>query len=365
LPLFDDDEAQLISRVAWLYFNDDLTQAEIGARLGIPRLKVTRLLQAGRDRGLIRVVINTAFADCVALESRLAREFGLVRALVSPTPERGDVRQIIGRAAGEYVSTTIPDGASLGVGWGRTIREALAGIVVRAFRGITVTSLYGGVPKSPVNPFDSTAMFARAFKAGVCNHLAAPMFVSTPEVRETIAGQEAFRTFYADALRTDILLTAVGDMTAGATNIELGAVTLEQRAELARAGAVGEFLGGSSTPAATCSTTPSTAAACPPTSQASSTSPASSSSPAARPNATSCAPSCAAATPTSWSPTWKPPGAWSAIRAGGRREKRGGEEEASGGWGAVGPQTPRVRPGLSSRGQSPASEIPGRLATFG
>lgn len=243
MPLFDDDEAQLISRVAWLYFNDDLTQAEIGARLGIPRLKVTRLLQAGRDRGLIRVVINTAFADCVALESRLAREFGLVRALVSPTPERGDVRQIIGRAAGEYVSTTIPDGASLGVGWGRTIREALAGIVVRAFRGITVTSLYGGVPKSPVNPFDSTAMFARAFKAGVCNHLAAPMFVSTPEVRETIAGQEAFRTFYADALRTDILLTAVGDMTAGATNIELGAVTLEQRTELARAGAVGEFLG--------------------------------------------------------------------------------------------------------------------------
>jgi len=99
------------------------------------------------------------------------------------------------------------------------------------------------VPRSPVNPFDSTAMFARQLQARVCNHLAAPMFVSSAQVRETIAGQELFRTFYKEALQVDMVLTAVGDLTAQATNIVLGAVTLDQRAELARAGAVGEFFG--------------------------------------------------------------------------------------------------------------------------
>ena len=241
----DDSEHQLISRVAWLYFKEELTQAEIGERLGLTRIKVNRLLQAGREAGLIRVVINTAFKDCVALEAGLAKEYGLARAIVLPTPERGGryYYDAIGRPAGEYASLQLQDGQAIGVGWGHTIRSAINGMAVRTFRDISVTSLYGGVPRSPVNPFDSTAMFARKLSAAVCNHLPAPMFVSTPEVRDTIAAQPFFRTFYKEALAVDMILTAVGDMTAQATNIALGAISLDQRRDLARAGAVGEFFG--------------------------------------------------------------------------------------------------------------------------
>jgi len=242
---FDESENQLISRVAWLYFHEELTQGEIGERLGIPRLKVNRLLQAGREGGLIRVVINTAFKDCVALEGGLAREFGLARAIVVPTPERGGQHYYdsIGRPAGEYTSLQLLDGQRLGVGWGQTIRAAINGMVIRNFRGVSVTSLYGGVPRSPVNPFDSTAMFARKLQVEVCNHLPAPMFVSQPDVRETVAAQPFFRTFYQEALDVDMILTAVGDLTAQATNIALGAITREQRRDPAPAGAVGEFFG--------------------------------------------------------------------------------------------------------------------------
>ena len=241
----DASEHQLISRVAWLYFNEELTQAEIGERLGLTRLKVNRLLQAGREAGLIRVVINTAFKDCVALEAGLVREFGLVRAMVVPTPERDGLARYdtIGRPAGEYASLQLQDGQRLGVGWGYTLCAAINGMVIRNFRNVSVTSLYGGVPRSPVNPFDSTAMFARKLQAVVCNHLPAPMFVSTQEVRATIADQPFFRTFYEEALAVDMILTAVGDMTAQATNIALGAITQDQRRDLARAGAVGEFFG--------------------------------------------------------------------------------------------------------------------------
>ena len=242
---FDENENQLISRVAWLYYHEELTQGDIGERLGLTRLKVNRLLQAGREAGLIRVVINTAFRDCVALEGELVREFGLERAIVVPTPERDGQHyyETVGRPAGEYASLRLQDGQRFGVGWGRTIRAAINGLVIRSLRGLSVTSLYGGVPRSPVNPFDSTAMFARKLQAEVCNHLPAPMFVSTPEVRETIAAQPFFRTFYQEALDVDMILTAVGDLTAQATNIALGAISLEQRRELARAGAVGEFFG--------------------------------------------------------------------------------------------------------------------------
>ena len=52
-----------------------------------------------------------------------------------------------------------------------------------------------------------------------------------------------FRAFYEEALQVDMILTAVGDMTAQATNIALGAITHAQRTDLANAGAVGEFFG--------------------------------------------------------------------------------------------------------------------------
>jgi len=241
----EESDQQLLSRAAWLYFHEDLTQAEIGERLGITRLKVNRLLQLGRESGLISVCINTPFRECVDLEGRLTRRYGLIRAIVAPTPEPGGERlyEAIGRPAGEYASGALRDGQSLGVGWGKTIRAAINGIASRNYRDITISSLYGGVPRSPVNPFDSTAMFARRFQARACNHLAAPMFVSSPEVRETIAGQELFRAFYREALQVDMILTSTGDLTSQATNLDLGVITPEQRASLARAGAVGEFFG--------------------------------------------------------------------------------------------------------------------------
>ncbi len=108
---FDEDENQLISRVAWLYFHEELTQGDIGERLGLTRLKVNRLLQAGREAGLIRVVINTAFRDCVALEGELVRNFGLTRAIVVPPPSAAaSTSTTPSPPSGEYASLQLRDG---------------------------------------------------------------------------------------------------------------------------------------------------------------------------------------------------------------------------------------------------------------
>jgi len=244
MPNSLQDEEQIVSRVAWLYYHEDLTQAEIGERLGLTRLRVNRLLQSGREQGLVQVVINTPFKSCVALEERLVREFGLARALVVPSPERtGRLYDSIGRPAWDYVSQALRDGQALGVGWGNTIRAALTGVARRNFQDISITSLYGGVPQSPVNPFDSTAMFARIFQAKVCNYVAAPMFVSSSQVRDTLAGQDPFSIYYQEAVQVDMIFTAVGDMSPQATNLILRGVERERWDSMIGAGAVGEFLG--------------------------------------------------------------------------------------------------------------------------
>ena len=52
-------EEEQVARIAWFYYHDGLTQSEISDRLGLTRLKVSRLLEKGHQSGIIRVQINS------------------------------------------------------------------------------------------------------------------------------------------------------------------------------------------------------------------------------------------------------------------------------------------------------------------
>ena len=68
-----EDDEQLRVRVAWLYFMEGLTQADIATRLGITRLRANRLLGEARESGLVNIQVNARLADCVALERAAGR----------------------------------------------------------------------------------------------------------------------------------------------------------------------------------------------------------------------------------------------------------------------------------------------------
>ena len=52
---------QLHTRVAWLYYLENFTQAEIGERLGLTRARVNKMLSECRESGLVRVTLNSHF----------------------------------------------------------------------------------------------------------------------------------------------------------------------------------------------------------------------------------------------------------------------------------------------------------------
>ena len=92
-------EEELLARTAWFYYHDGLTQNEIGDRLGLTRLKVSRLLEKGRQSGVIRVQINSRFEGCLALENTLLKRFDLQHIRVLPRLSEGVLSAQIGRAS--------------------------------------------------------------------------------------------------------------------------------------------------------------------------------------------------------------------------------------------------------------------------
>src|SRR4028119_952439 len=81
------DEDHLIMKVVRLYYEHDLTQAQVANRMGFSRPKVSRLLAEGKKRGLVKVEIAEPTGDFVPMEISLEDRYGLSEALVVASAE--------------------------------------------------------------------------------------------------------------------------------------------------------------------------------------------------------------------------------------------------------------------------------------
>jgi DNA-binding transcriptional regulator LsrR (DeoR family) len=239
-------EEALQARVAWLYYMEGLTQAEIAGRLGLTRLRINRLLGDARDSGLVRVTLNSRFAGCVELEARLRTELGLRDAVIVPTPE--DLDQValqIGRATADFISRLLMERAvhRIGVGWGATLREAVRHVQPAAYPSLSVHSMMGGLTHGlEINTFEIAAALARRLDAQ-CKYLAAPLYAGSAASRDTILQQDVFRDIFEAIADVDVALMGVGDLSRRSLLIRYGLPSDVTAQDLRALGAVGDLLG--------------------------------------------------------------------------------------------------------------------------
>jgi DNA-binding transcriptional regulator LsrR (DeoR family) len=242
LDLLSTDE-QRRTRIAWLYYVEGLTQAEIAGRLAISRARVVRDLQMGRRSGLVRIQINGRLAPCVALERALERRFALKEAVVVPTPhDAAHLPATLGVALGSWLSDRLRPGQTLGVGWGRTLHWSVRALRRRELPGLTVVSLLGGIGRgSEINMYETASRVAETLGAQ-CYYLAAPAFAASAAMRDMLLAQSGLRDVLDRARGADIALVSVGTVGAAATNRRIGLLGEAEAAALAALGVVGDLL---------------------------------------------------------------------------------------------------------------------------
>jgi len=241
-----DDDEQLRVRVAWLYFMEGLTQADIATRLGITRLRANRLLGEARASGLVNIQVNARLSECVALERELVAATGLKDAVIVPTPaDTEQIAPMIGRAAADYLSRHLGENRAraLGIGWGATLRETVRHLASANLRDLSINSMMGGLTQGlELNTFEIASEFARRVNAQ-CNYLAAPIYSGSPKSRDTILAQDVFREAFQRLAAIDVALMSVGDLSRRSLLIRYGLprdVTVEA---LRESGAVGDIMG--------------------------------------------------------------------------------------------------------------------------
>ena len=241
-----NEEERFLTRVAWAYYVEGLTQNDVAKKLGVTRLRVNKALAEARRSGLVRVSLNTAFAACAEVETELRDRFGLQTAYVAPSPaDPGDVQMIVGAALGNLLSEELADARVrlFGMSWGNTLNLATRFMAPLDRPDLEVISVMGGLTRgSDLNSFEITTRLADLANAAH-SYFTAPLYAGSAESRRTIMELDVFREVLDKIRRADALAMAAGDISERSLLMRDALPADATLDELRALGAVGDVLG--------------------------------------------------------------------------------------------------------------------------
>lgn len=116
----------IVSRVAFLYYIEGRSRAEISTDTGISASTISRLLKRAKEEGMIQITMAEPYLTCNQLETKLMLQYGLKRVIVVPVEKETEdnldsIKKTVALEGARYVQRIIRDGDVLGMAWGGTM----------------------------------------------------------------------------------------------------------------------------------------------------------------------------------------------------------------------------------------------------
>jgi DNA-binding transcriptional regulator LsrR (DeoR family) len=208
-----EPDQDLMTEAATLYYEEQLTQAEIGQRLATSRSTVSRLLRDARAQGVVQVTIHHPWARHSQLEARLRTTFGLRDARVLRSAHRPDdvVLDGVGALTARYLQGVLRDDLVLGLSYGRSIAATIRHLAPARARDLVVVQLLGALGSD--NPLIEGANLTRdlATKLGATyRYLYAPLVVEDARTRDLLAQEPLVQDVLAVGRKADVALIGIG-----------------------------------------------------------------------------------------------------------------------------------------------------------
>lgn len=241
-----EDEAVLrerLVRVAWYYYRDDLTQAQIASRLHVSRPTVARLLARARLAGIVTIDIDTSGVGGLELAEGLRKKYELQEVVIVPQLGRsvsGEVTNSrIAQEAAQFLRRFLRPGAIIGVGWGDTVLRTLLALSRTSLTGVTFATLTGGIDAY-------TTKVNGATNNGISDYIKfvpSPLLASSSAVAAALRQEKAVTSVLDIARSADVTLIGIGGAIPNATILQNGVVTEAQIRDYQVKGAVGDIIG--------------------------------------------------------------------------------------------------------------------------
>jgi lsr operon transcriptional repressor len=239
---------ELLLRVAWFYYKDELTQDEIARRLSVSRASVGRMLERARRVGLVSINLNADHLNAFEVSNQLRRTFNLAEALVVPDHDKEPadhhlLNARLGLGGAQFMSTHLRPGGTLGVGWGETVSRVIASTNFGAVGPVHLVTLTGGVDGYLQTILSSKGDGVAEPEATTATIIPTPIVASTPKLAAALKAEPAIQHVLGQASGVDQAIVGVGTPAADATIVQMGYLAADDVRVLRDRGVVGDILG--------------------------------------------------------------------------------------------------------------------------
>ncbi len=242
-PGADSVQGTLV-QVARLYYDENLSQQEIADRLGVSRSLIAQHLQRAREAGIVRIQIIDPNTACADLADSLAKATGVRRITVMPNPHGSHelAFRAVASAAANFLSESIKDGDTLGLGWGRMTSLVVDLLKPPPTHGIEVLPLMGESGHTGMHSqMNQLAMRAAEHLRATPHFLSLPMVVSSAALRDALVKEVGIREVVERWNRVNFACVGIGVVPPVPGMVVY--IGEEHLPRLVEAGAVGDICG--------------------------------------------------------------------------------------------------------------------------
>ncbi len=239
------DNGQLLVQTARLYYEQNLTQADIGRQLNLSRSTVSRLLQRARESGVVTIEINYPWRRNTELEAQLCDRFELRDARVLADQETNEKDEFAGIGAlnAIYLDEFVETNMVLGVSYGRSIAATVHHLQPVRSVDMTFVQILGALNSG--NPLIEGPDLVRELgnKYGAAyKYFYVPMIVENVRTRDLLLQEPAVQRTLEVGRNADAVVVGIGAHAVGASGlIWTGYLNKKELAYLRSRGAVGHM----------------------------------------------------------------------------------------------------------------------------
>lgn len=203
----------VLVEIARLYYEHNLSQQQISARMGISRPVISRLLSLARQRGIVQIRIFDPAENGTVLEQKIKHKFSLKHVIIVPAESgsAAETKQKLGKAAAGYIESLLQPGLTIGFSWGSTLLEISRSFKSHKTENITVVQLNGGVSRAEYNTHASevTQMIGEKLRA-TPYLLPLPAIVDSAELKSAITSDKNISRTFDLARKSEIAVFTIG-----------------------------------------------------------------------------------------------------------------------------------------------------------
>ena len=241
----DAEFSRLLHKVARAYYDDGLTQQQIGERFGISRIKVSRLLRSAREEKIVQITITPPQSSNAEIEQQLEQRYGLKEALVvtpsSYAPET--LVSELGPVAAACLTRGLLGNEVVAVSWGKAVLSVVDALQPACLPEVRVVQLIGGLGELEARTHGADLARRMAQTLGAKPRLIhAPGIVKDKTVRDALVMDPQVADTLELAGRADVALVGLGICEAGSTLLtSRDTLTAAEVEELRALGVVGDI----------------------------------------------------------------------------------------------------------------------------